>query len=101
MSHDLLERKVESFEQFVDEIYNCKVFKVTPSEIYVYHQDMNKIVIVNKELFIESLFMMQEKDEPINGRNSPKSLKIQPMQDEGGLRMVNKPYADSVAMMDR
>ena len=50
----------------IESIKGLKIFKVTSSEIYVSSQDTNTIIIINRENFVESMFNLEEIDEPMN-----------------------------------
>ena len=42
------------------------MFKVTESEIHIFAKELNTIIIIDRESFLESYFTLIEIDEPIN-----------------------------------
>ena len=70
---NLEEVRVHGLEEFVDWFRTCKIVKVSEQEVYIYSQEKNKICIIDKGEFVDSLFSLPEKDLPIN---EPESLMI-------------------------
>jgi hypothetical protein len=63
---DLTEDRVESFDSFIDWFKYFKIFRVTEDEIYILDQQTNKICILNKMQYVDSIFNLPFKDIPIN-----------------------------------
>jgi hypothetical protein len=71
---DLTEDRVESFESFIDWFQYFKIFRVTEDEIYILDQQTNKICILNKMQYVDSIFNLPFKDIPINKIIQPNSI---------------------------
>jgi hypothetical protein len=63
---DLTEDRVKSFDSFIDWFKYFKIFRVTEDEIYILDQQTNKICILNKMQYVDSIFNLPFKDIPIN-----------------------------------
>jgi hypothetical protein len=71
---DLTEDRVESFESFIDWFKYFKIFRVTEDDIYILDQKSNKICILNKMQYVDSIFNLPFKDIPINKIIQPNNI---------------------------
>jgi len=71
---NLVQDKSDNFESFINWFPKCRILRVTETEIYVHDAKNNKILLIEKEGFINSLFNIELKDDPINSKADPDSL---------------------------
>jgi hypothetical protein len=63
---NLKEIDIDTFKQLFLAIDNYRIFQITDEAIKLYNKYNNEIINIRKERFIESLFSLENMDEPIN-----------------------------------
>lgn len=74
---DVEETIIDSFESFVLQFQEYKIFFISESEIKLINTKTNHIFKINRETFIDSMFNLQPKDEAINLNHNVHLLNVQ------------------------
>lgn len=62
----LTQDRFESLESLISWFPECRILRVTQNEIYILDSKRSKIMLIDKEKLIQSLFELEPRDYPIN-----------------------------------